>query len=155
MEARAHLHTRTAELKEAETFLSLADEVPETEIVRIVQQLNSSIFQVAAAIADDPRFSSCSAQGKRVEQEASGSWLDAPLLFAIQRSATHGSSASVIQVALQGAMVKYVHWNLASCWDLKRPGVEGDRLVQNLYRRIEDKGMFRLLWCRRTTLTCV
>ena len=58
VEMQARLDGKIAELKDAATFLSMTDDVPDSEVERIVQALNANIFQTAARISDEPRLSS-------------------------------------------------------------------------------------------------
>ena len=135
-EAQDRLDARTTELKEAEQFLSMTDEVPDTEVVRIVQTLNASIFQVAAAITDDPRFSY---SPKSVSERR------APLprtmnhrLLSIIQSLNSDELPTVIQVALQEGIIIALG-NLASTWDFYN--TQGaDRLFSELYERIKSRG---------------
>ena len=46
------LQARTAELSEAQTFLSKVDRLSEMEVLDIVKSLNENIFQLATSLAD-------------------------------------------------------------------------------------------------------
>ena len=137
-ESRVYLHTRTLELKEAEAFLSLEDEIPETEVVRIVHQLNASIFQTAASIADDPRFSTRAADGRHDRSKAT-SWIYPPLRDVIS-SVDDSLFTSAVQVALQSVIVRYVRAYLSATWDFGEDANTSDNLLDNLYARIREQG---------------
>ena len=47
------LETRTAELSEAQTFLSTEDHLSEMEVLSVVRDLNEKIFQPAVSLAED------------------------------------------------------------------------------------------------------
>ena len=130
------LDARTTELKEAQEYLSMTDDIPDTEIVHIVQALNASIFQVAAAIVDDPRLS-CSTRriGRRGAPPPEGINL---MLFNIASSSDSDGLPTVVQVALQAEIARLTK-RLASTWDFYSTK-DGDRLLSDLYRRIRSLG---------------
>lgn len=130
------LDARTTELKEAQEYLSMTDDIPNTEIVHIVQALNASIFQVAAAIVDDPRLS-CSTRrvGRQRASPPQGINL---ILFNIARSAGSDELPTVVQVALQAEIARLIK-RLASTWDFYSTK-DGDRLLSDLYRQIRSRG---------------
>ena len=47
------LEARTAELSEAQTFLSMADRLSEMEVLGIVRDLNENIFQLAVGLTEE------------------------------------------------------------------------------------------------------
>lgn len=135
-EAQDRLDARTTELKEAEEFLSLTDEVPDTEVVRIVQTLNASIFQVAAAIADDPHLS-YPPRGVNRRRDSLPIAINHQLL-SIARSINPDELPTVIQVALQEGIVMALG-GLASVWDFSNSHGES-RIFSELYERMRSRG---------------
>ena len=135
-EAQGLLDVRTTELKEAQEFLSMTDDIPDTELVRIVQALNASIFQVAAAIVDEPRlcFSPRSVNRRKVSPPLGMNYR----LFSLMRSLRSDELPTAVQVALQEGIANSIS-NLASTWDFCSTK-DGDRLFSDLYRRIRSRG---------------
>lgn len=140
----ALLETRTGELKEAQAFLSKADNIADSEVQRVIEHLNSKIFQTAATMADDPQFRYESQVDGDVAHRASASleqaaWLGSHLLAAL-RSVDHSKDSVLVQTAIQACMTTYARW-LATSWDL---GLSDPKyLLYNLYSLIRERGMYR------------
>lgn len=140
----ALLETRTGELKEAQAFLSKADNIADSEVQRVIEHLNSKIFQTAATMADDPQFRYGSQVDGDVAHRASASleqaaWLGSHLLAAL-RSVDHSKDSVLVQTAIQACMTTYTRW-LATSWDL---GLSDPKyLLYNLYSLVRERGMYR------------
>ncbi|KAI0350809.1 hypothetical protein OH77DRAFT_1430635 [Trametes cingulata] len=116
---KALLETRTAELKEAQTYLSKVDDVTDSEVVRLVDRINSLIFQTAAKIADDfLRF--YGARDDSALAEAAAGRLEKSTLVGTQllqalRTEDHSEDPILVQIALQVVMSTFLY-HLASPW---------------------------------------
>ncbi len=139
----AMLETRTSELKEAQTFLTKADDVPDSEVLRAVDALNSKIFQTAASMAEAPQFRYGSEDVDAAEHAARklerDGWLGPHVLSAL-RSIDHTNDSVLVQTALQASMTMYVRW-LAMSWDLGYYDPEG--LLHKLYSEVRRRGTYQ------------
>ncbi len=140
-ETEALLDTRSAELRDAQAYLSKLDDVADTEVRRLVDGINSRIFQTAANIADafQPRYSE--ARDVQVSEEAAvrlRGLLGSDLLHALN-SIHHVDDPLVVQTVLQAAMVSYTRW-LCATWNFNI----GDPpcLLQHIYQSIRRTGTY-------------
>ena len=148
-DALALLDARTAALKEAEAYLTKVDDIPDAEVIQLVQRLNAQIAKVAETIVSSPAFAfSSSRRAQRVSEGASavealkrGEWVGPTVLDALRASRDDGPPA-LLKTALQTGIVTYACW-LASSWDLD--AFEPAGLLPNLYARIRAKGAFGLV----------
>lgn len=140
----ALLETRTMELKEAQAFLPKADNVADKEVVRMVEQLNTRIFQTAAALAESPDFQFGMPGDMRAVEEVMQKhekydWLGPHLLPSL-RSINHADDPLLVQTALQATMAGYAR-RLATSWDLGRCNAQD--LCSNIYTGIRSSGTHR------------
>ncbi|KAI9060754.1 hypothetical protein FKP32DRAFT_1577347 [Trametes sanguinea] len=113
------LDTRTAELKEAQTYLSKVDDISDSEVLHLVERINSQIYQTAAKIANDYQSSYGEQENNAVRKEAArrleqstlvGS--DLPRLLVMSG---HQRDSILIQIALQTLFATFLY-HLASPW---------------------------------------
>ena len=151
-ETEALLQTRTADLRDAQEFLSMTDDVPDTKIVDIVRRLNSNIFQTASAITDHDDFSY---RNMRLSNDSDSleQWLGTALLVLI-RSVQPEFLSITIQTALQAGISQYVAC-LAGSWDLGGLGESG-QVFQEVYEDIKNHGTpaIRFRYCAALTCAC-
>ncbi|RPD55192.1 hypothetical protein L226DRAFT_562963 [Lentinus tigrinus ALCF2SS1-7] len=135
----AILETRTSELKEAQAFLTKADDVADSELLRMMDALNSKIFQTAASLAEAPQFRYGRKSVDEVEHAAQklerDGWLGPHLLSAL-RSIDHTHDPVLVQTALQAVLTMYVRW-LAMSWDLGHYDPEG--MLYKLYTVVRQR----------------
>ncbi|KAI1793702.1 hypothetical protein LXA43DRAFT_1092493 [Ganoderma leucocontextum] len=139
----ALLDTRSAELRDAQAYLCRLDDVADTEVLQLVDSVNSRVFQAAANIADafKPRYGE--QKDAEVSQEAAArlrGLLNDDLLHALG-SIDHTEDPLVVQTVLQAAMVSYTRW-LCVTWNFHL----GDPpcLLQEVYhviRRTEQQSI--------------
>ncbi|KAI0704723.1 hypothetical protein C8Q76DRAFT_779067 [Earliella scabrosa] len=116
----ALLETKSAELREAHAYLDRLDDTTDSDVLTIVEKLNSTIFQTAATIADAFQDRYHRKQGVELAEqacarlEASG-LLNADLGMAL-RFAEHGEDCVLVQTALQTVIASYGRWVCAT-WD--------------------------------------
>ncbi|KAI0704714.1 hypothetical protein C8Q76DRAFT_820428 [Earliella scabrosa] len=130
------LETRTAELRDAQAYLTMVDDVTDRDVLDLVHTLNSRIYQTSATIADtfQGRYS-CQPGSEQAADQAcmqleQAQALGPELLHAL-RTADHSADSVLVQTALQGLM--YTRW-LCATWDfhLTEPG-----FLQGLYKHIK------------------
>ncbi|KAI0750410.1 hypothetical protein C8Q74DRAFT_1373997 [Fomes fomentarius] len=151
------LQRRNAELRDAEAYLTLIDDVADSEVAQIVEHLNGQIFQSAAIISDAPEFSyhrrpdakAADAARARLEQS---SCLGSNLLASLRRTALEQDSV-LVQLALQAGMVEYTR-RLGNRWDIS--SMKNLDAIGDVYRKMRETepqavaGRWRIL-CRTYT----
>ena len=118
----------------------MTDDVPDSEVERIVQALNANIFQTAARISDEPRLSS-RRQPVAVKGTAQSrsEWISFDF-FDTLCSVKSGDVSAVIQITAQCAMIQYVLSHITSSWDLGT--TSGQSVLDRAYGRIQSRGTF-------------
>ncbi|KAI8977712.1 hypothetical protein BD414DRAFT_379910, partial [Trametes punicea] len=115
----ALLDTRTAELKEAQTYLSKVDDISDSEVLHLLEHLNSQIFQTAAKIANDLQSSYGTQTNGVVRKEAVGrlekSTMIGPDLPRFLYICEHQRDPILVQIALQALLATYLYY-LAAPW---------------------------------------
>ncbi|RPD55190.1 hypothetical protein L226DRAFT_539128 [Lentinus tigrinus ALCF2SS1-7] len=135
-DASVLLETRSAELREAQAYLTKVDDVPDREVQRILENLNSRIFQTAASASDAFQGRYRTARGADADQacsELERSSLLSPKLVVAIRSVNHEGDSVLVQTALQAAMVAYTKW-LCATWDFRLE--DRQSLLEHIYRLI-------------------
>ncbi|KAH9940101.1 uncharacterized protein BXZ73DRAFT_43017 [Epithele typhae] len=113
------LDIRTTELHAAESFLSSAGDLPESDVLDLVKNINTQIFQISTTIADtyQDRYSA-----DRDDIKSATIWLKkffgsidivGPLRDAVS---SPDDAPFFVQIALQGFMVSLVHV-ICGTWD--------------------------------------
>ncbi|KAI0704693.1 hypothetical protein C8Q76DRAFT_787401, partial [Earliella scabrosa] len=146
------LQTRTTELRNAQTYLGLIDDVAESEVVQLVEHLNGQIFQVAATLVDAPEFLYDGPHDVAAIEGARGRLAQASLLAPDLLSSLwvpgRGQDPVWGQLALQAAMSTYAQ-QLGNGWDIS--AVEHPSQLKQVYltlRQIEPQpvaGRWRML----------
>ncbi|KAM5545533.1 hypothetical protein V8D89_000571 [Ganoderma adspersum] len=131
----ALLDTRSAELRDAQAYLTMLDDVTDAEVLQLVNGINSRIFQVAANIAGafQPRYGE--QKDVQVAAEAAtrlGCFLDDGLLLALN-AIHHADDTLIMQTALQAGMVSCTRW-LCATWDFQTS--DTSCLLQHIYQSI-------------------
>ncbi|KAI0750421.1 hypothetical protein C8Q74DRAFT_1211811 [Fomes fomentarius] len=135
----ALLDTRTAELKDAQAFLSNVDNVADSEVQHIIERLNSTIFQTAATIADAPAFQ-CEGQkdasvvDNALKKLSEGSLGPCKSFESAIRTIGHGNSI-LVQTAIQAVMTSHARW-LATSWDFGLYQYDPDDTFYEVYAKI-------------------
>lgn len=132
------LETRTAELREAQAYLTKVDDVTDRDVLRTVENLNSTIFQTAAKASDafqarylhDQHSVEAEEAGRRLVE----GWGLSTRLRAALRSVNHNDDSVLVQMALQGVMVSYTR-RLCTTWNF---GVGRD--FENVYEQMRKQG---------------
>ncbi len=136
----ALLDMRSAELRDAQAYLTRIDDIADAEVLHLVEGMNSRIFQTAASIADAFRSRYGEQKDIRMSQEAA-----ACIRYAVGddlfRALRHidRSEDSLVQTVLQAAMVSYAKW-LCATWDFEATGPE--KVLQNVYHFIRRTGTY-------------
>ncbi|RDX46323.1 hypothetical protein OH76DRAFT_1311921, partial [Lentinus brumalis] len=131
------LETRTAELREAQAYLTRVDDVTDRDVLRTVENLNSTIFQTAAKASDafqaryhhDQHSVEAEEAGRRLVE----GWGLSTRFRAALRSVNHNDDSVLVQMALQGVMVSYTR-RLCTTWNF---GVGRD--FENVYEQMRKQ----------------
>lgn len=140
------LQRRTTELRDAEAYLTLIDDVADSEVVQIIEQLNGQIFQSAAAISDATEFTYDGPHDTAVWQAARARleltcFLGADLLASLS-STTLAQNSELVQLALQAGMAEYTQ-RLGNSWDVNAVG--DTTTIGDIYLKIRERGSFLYL----------
>lgn len=134
------LDTRTAELQEAQAFLTKVDGVSDNEVLQLVERLNSNIYQTCAIITAGFESDYGKNQGGEVREQAyqriSSVGLLSPDMMNALRCFDHQQDSILVQTALQASTVSYVRW-LCGTWDFH---LHSTATLQSIYRRIKETG---------------
>ncbi|EED83895.1 predicted protein [Postia placenta Mad-698-R] len=113
----ALLETRSAELHDAQQYLTKADQLSDADILRVVEQLNSEIMQAGSGAVDTA-----------IPAELVGAKM-AELLQVVP----HSDDTFCVQLALQAALVTLARWIIAK-WILWPDCDDGD--IRGIYAGI-------------------
>ena len=135
----ALLDTRSAELNDAQAYLSKLDDIADSDVLQLVSGINSRIFQATSNIANafQPRYDE--QKGEQVSEEAAArlrGLLSDDVLLAL-RSLHHTDDPLVVQIALQAATASHSKW-LCTTWDFQI----GPCLLQHIYRSVRESGAY-------------
>ncbi|EIW52505.1 uncharacterized protein TRAVEDRAFT_84305, partial [Trametes versicolor FP-101664 SS1] len=113
------LDRRTAELKEAQTYLNKVDDVADSEVLALVQRINTQIFQTAAKISDDFQAFYGTQKYSAIVKEAVGRLDKSTMVGAelplILSTTDHSADPILVQIALQCALATLA-FHAASPW---------------------------------------
>ncbi|KAL6306647.1 hypothetical protein BKA93DRAFT_728707 [Sparassis latifolia] len=134
----ALLKARSAELQDAQQYLSKVDNIPDADVHRAVEQLNAEIFQMAAQIADTLTFDNypnLDFANPMVE----GTQLEGILGLAVIQSlkcSRHKDDPICVQIALQACMTVFSSW-IIETWDFSSHRDKG--FLGILYAALNEK----------------
>ncbi|KAI0643484.1 hypothetical protein C8Q79DRAFT_869033, partial [Trametes meyenii] len=122
--ARSLLSIKSAELQEAQEFLTKADDVSDSEMLRLVENMNSYIFQLSASICDEFRTTyergifdtEERARNLAYQRLLTSQLLPQQLLNALHDFG-HSEDSVVAETALQAVLTGCTAW-LCNTWDL-------------------------------------
>ncbi|KAF8225286.1 hypothetical protein L208DRAFT_1307020 [Tricholoma matsutake] len=138
------LKTRTLELKGAEAFLTKTDALSGADIIRMLNTLNSEIYQTAALVAESFEFKEQKSEGRgwregkeveMVEVYASATEILGPRMVELLKTSEHHEDPTLIQIAFQAGMSAYTNWILTS-WYFDDP--EDEHLIREIYMRVRE-----------------
>ncbi|OSC99573.1 hypothetical protein PYCCODRAFT_1438138 [Trametes coccinea BRFM310] len=113
------LDTRTAELKEAQTYLSKVDDVSDSDVLHLVESINSHVYQTAAKIANDFQSSYGAQENTVARQEAAQRLEESTLvgsdLPSLLVASNHQRDSILVQIALQTLFTTLL-FHLSSPW---------------------------------------
>ncbi|PCH36690.1 hypothetical protein WOLCODRAFT_109047 [Wolfiporia cocos MD-104 SS10] len=116
----ALLDVRTAELRDAQLYLTNTDSVSDAEVLALVEQLNAQIFQAAAQIAtiDFDRVVQHPVQQVTEGAKERVTALVGGKLVELLQYVRHQDDPFCLQIALQASMVELVR-SFAAAWTFK------------------------------------
>lgn len=120
-DARSLLEIKSTELREATAYMTKVDDVPVRDAQRILEDLNSSIYQFASSASE--AFQGRYRVHDSTEAETAGavlgrSGLLSPQILSAIRSEDHNEDTLLVQTALQMLMSTYTWW-LCRTWDFQ------------------------------------
>ena len=142
-QAQELLHTRTAELKAAQAFLTTADKLSNVDVVNLVDALNAEILQVSALVADAFTFGPKNGgegdmNSEDVEEAlARATETVGPRMVQLLMASEHNEDPILVQIAFQGGLCAYVQWIISS-WYFESP--DNEQLLRDVYTHIRDSG---------------
>lgn len=140
-QTRALLDARTQELKGSQSFLTKADLLSGAEVTAMVEGLNAEILQVAAFMSDSFKFSRVGRTANYgdtyTEARGRARELLGDRMLQLLSSVRHNEDPSVIQMALQAAMTKFVHYAVAS-WHVDRS--KDHSILDDIYSKMRIEG---------------
>jgi hypothetical protein len=95
------LATRTSELKGAQAFLSKADSLSGAEVIGLVETLNSDIYQIGCAVADEFGSGKSTVQEGELHEMEALSRVLGKMMIQMLMSTHRENLALVVQTALQ------------------------------------------------------
>ncbi|PCH36671.1 hypothetical protein WOLCODRAFT_109015 [Wolfiporia cocos MD-104 SS10] len=121
------LETRTSELRAAQTYLSMVDSLSEADLLRMLGELNSLVYQLTAQMADCKMdFTEMKAN---VEQHIG------PHLLDLVVARAHSAEPICVQVALQSAIVRFATSVIAT-WNFQHDAAND--MFRKVYDRLRD-----------------
>lgn len=133
------LKTRSAELRQAQAYLSTVDALSHADILGMVERLNSNIFQLAASIADffqydKPALVPYQLADRVQRAEMVGGRGLITLLMSMRRNA----DSACVQMALQTALLNLAAY-VTTSWDVRFNG-DQNNMFTNIYLAIFQNG---------------
>lgn len=124
------LNTKTAELREAQAFLTKGDAVSDADVQRMVEKLNAEIYQLSASVTEAVASWGRPADGEhlRPAYERAVRSAGAPIVHYMRAAAADGDCIW-IQLGLQALLAVYASW-LASRWHPRLEPAQHDILAR-------------------------
>jgi hypothetical protein len=134
----AMLGVRTLERGAVHAFATKPDLVSDAQVVKMLETLNSEIFEAAAYMADSFTFAPEPAKTNEVREACSrATKMLGPTMVLNLTSVRHDEDPLVVQVACQACMVECCRRIIASwCFD----GSKAEDALPDLYSRIRKAG---------------
>jgi peptidoglycan hydrolase CwlO-like protein len=137
------LATRTAELRDAQTYLAKTDTTSHADVQRMVEGLNAEIFQLSALVTDSISFTeareypSNSSIAYAAVERCIGSPAAALLLGTL-----HSDDPVWVQLSLQAAVTMFTGL-IINAWDLRLSGTL-NALLTNIHKSMFEHGEWSL-----------
>ncbi|KDQ59136.1 hypothetical protein JAAARDRAFT_192678 [Jaapia argillacea MUCL 33604] len=136
----ALLETRTSELRVTQQFLTQTDTLAGSEVVRLVEDLNTDIFQIVATMMDRFEFDKeHTIQGGDFDRvERARSWVARCLGPILLEGLTTTDDSAIIQVAIQGITTMCADW-IVNMWhpEVSGEGRSMDRMCKDVYHSVQ------------------
>ncbi|THG96742.1 hypothetical protein EW026_g5139 [Hermanssonia centrifuga] len=134
----ALLETRTCELRNAQALLDRTDVVSHADAIRMVENLNSEIYQLAALIPDSVEFQ----KARRTETELTRAAYEGVEMsigkelveLLATGSVHHGDDPICVQIALQTLLTQFAT-SIITSWNV-RLGKGGNKLLDQIHSEI-------------------
>lgn len=140
-QVEALLEVRTSELRNAQACLGRPDTVADAEVQRIVEKLNSEMFQMSAQITDAFPFEEQRALRDYAALQAEYTHLTKSIGCTLVKTIlkySHSGDPILVQLALQAYLAERV-FGAVKAWDVRLSGGRNG-MLDNVYQSIVDKG---------------
>ncbi|KZT05470.1 uncharacterized protein LAESUDRAFT_727115 [Laetiporus sulphureus 93-53] len=107
---------RRLELEDAQSYLNTADEFSEQDVVRLIKNLNSEVFQVVRAVADSFQMFDTSKRDERAESEAAANI--GPSMLELFQSVSDTGETLALETALQHNLVLLIN-DVITLWNFR------------------------------------
>lgn len=133
------LDTRTRELRDAQVYLVKTDSVSHADIHRMVERLNSLIFQLSAQIADDFAFAEDRPYGDSlaIAYANIARFIGEPIATLLCTT-SHVEDSAWVQLGLQAILAVFSSW-LITTWDPRFDDVKNS-LLTDIHRELFTTG---------------
>lgn len=123
------LDTRTRELRDAQAYLTKTDSISHADVQRMVEKLNSLIFQLSAQIADDFAFGDIRPYGDTLDSAYFNvtKFAGQPMAHLLYTT-SHVEDCAWVQLGLQAALSCFTSW-LITTWDPRFDAVKNTLLT--------------------------
>lgn len=113
------LEVRSAELRDAQTYLTKADTISYADVQRMVEGLNGQMFQLAALVSDGHAFSDnrVNAADIQAAYEYTERWIGQPAANLLV-STSHEDDPVWVQMGLQAVAAMFASWTIEA-WDIR------------------------------------
>ncbi|CCM04624.1 uncharacterized protein FIBRA_06808 [Fibroporia radiculosa] len=134
--ANALLEVRTSELQDAQKYLSKTDNLSDADVLRMFENLNSQIFQVAAQIADSVLYQDLARFPTSPSILSGVKDFTGPSMANILQTLSHSIDPFYVQLALQACMVTYTKM-IIETWNFRHHDDNG--LLAEIYLRMRKQ----------------
>lgn len=133
------LNTRSAELRQAQAYLSTADRISHADVLGMVERLNADIYQLAASIADAFQYDSPSVASSQLTAPVSGTErFVAQAVIELLGIMSRNSDSSFVQLALQTMLMNVAAYVVES-WDVHSDATQNE-LLTRIYEAVLQNG---------------
>lgn len=133
------LDTRTAELRDAQAYLTKSDTVSDADVRRMVEDLNAQIYQLSASITAAVATWGRPADGEhlRAAYDRASLLIGAPIMRYVL-DAADGDDHIWAQLGLQAVLAVHTSW-LIAMWDV-RLSPEENEILRRIHVRLFEEG---------------
>ncbi|PCH36675.1 hypothetical protein WOLCODRAFT_157374 [Wolfiporia cocos MD-104 SS10] len=134
----ALLETKSAELRSAQTYLTMVDNVSDMDLLRMVRELNSHIFQFTAQLANNLPYSHSPSRQNTLPADLTLTVKQSvgPDILHLLLARSHSEDPICVQIALQSGMISFAR-SVIMTWSLETDIANGQ--LQSIYNWLRSK----------------